>query len=250
MAKREELYPLLGRYQELSNIHPKRNKQAEEEALSFFIWQCNGIERNSLSLKEVEEIIYSGVSNVTENNRDELATIGLYEATKYTLELVEDNIELTEKVVQRMHTLLYFCAASDFKGQYRTDYITIPHARNLPPVRHISYFMNKLFDEYEKMQDIDIVERVAKFHLDFESIHPFGDGNGQVGRLILNYQLMRAGYPYICIHVNKKDEYIKAFELYHESGRTNSSAMQQIIIDALYDELKARIEILEKDSKK
>ena len=250
MAHREDLYALLGKYQELSNIHPRRNAQANDEAMAFFVWQCNAIERNQLTLKEVEEVINSGVSNVTESNREELEAVGLYEAMKYVLEIVEENRELTENDVKRLHTLLYFGASADFKGQYRTDYVTIPHARNLPPVRHISYYMNQLFDKYNKMQDVDIVDRVAQFHLDFEAIHPFGDGNGQVGRLIINYQLLRAGYPYICIHANIKKQYIKAFEHYYESGNTDISEMRQIIIDALYDELTARIEVLEKASKK
>jgi len=250
MAKREELYALLGKYQELSNVHPRRNAQANEEAMAFFIWQCNAIERSSLKLKDVEEVLSGGVTNVTESNREELEAEGLYEAMKYALELVDDNRDLCENDVKRLHALLYFGASNDFKGQYRTDFVTIPHARNLPPVRHISYYMNQLFTKYQKMQDIDIVERVAKFHLDFEEIHPFGDGNGQVGRVIMNYQLVRAGYPYICIHENKKKEYIKAFESYYESGNTDSSAMQQIIVDALFDELNARIEILNKEAKR
>lgn len=250
MNKRDELYALLGKYQELSNVHPRRNAQANEEALSFFIWQCNAIERSTLALKDVEDVIQSGVNNVTESNREELEAVGLYEAMKYVLELVEKNIELDEDEVKRIHTILYFGSSADFKGQYRTDYITIPHARNLPPVRHISYYMNQLFAKYQKMQDVDIVERVAKFHLDFEEIHPFGDGNGQVGRLIMNYQLMRAGYPYICIHENKKKEYIKAFEAYYESNNTDCTAMMNIITDALFDELNARIEILNKEAKR
>ncbi len=247
MAKREELYALLGKYQELKHIHPARNKECEEEALLFFIWQCNGIERNSLTLDEVKDVVNSGVSNVTDNNREELETIGLYEAMKYVKKLVEGNVEVDEAIVKELHSLVYMGASNDFKGQYRTDYITIPHARNLPPVRHISYYMNKLFEEYVEMQDLDIIERVALFHLKFENIHPFGDGNGQVGRLIINYQLMKAGYPYICIHVNKKKDYIKAFELYHLER--DDKPMQQIIIDALADELEARIEILSNKEK-
>ncbi len=247
MSKREELYQLLGRYQELSNVHPRRNEQANEESMSFFVWQCNAIERSTLSLEDVDEVIHTGINNVTESNREELEAMGLYEAMKYAIKLADDNKELKEDDVKEIHKLLYMGASVDFKGQYRTDYITIPHARNLPPVRHISYYMNQLFEKYQEMQDCDLIERIAKFHLDFENIHPFGDGNGQVGRVIMNYQLLRAGYPYICIHENKKKEYVKAFEEYYDSNETDCSAMKQIIIDALEDELKARIEILSKE---
>ena len=247
MAKRKNLYALLGKYHELKHIHPVRNKECEEEALMYFIYQCNAMERSSLTLEQVKDVVTSGVSNVTDNNREELEAIGVYEAMKYVNKLVEGNVHLDEAIVKELHSLVYATASSDFKGQYRTDFITIPHARNFPPVRHVSYHMNKLFEEYEEMQNLDIIQRVALFHLKFEHIHPFGDGNGQVGRLIINHQLMRAGYPPIAIHVSNKKEYFKAFEAFYTEG--DDRPMQEIIVDTIADELKARINILSKKSK-
>lgn len=244
MAKREELYALLGKYQELKHLHPVENQKCDDEAIEYFIWQCNGIERNTMTLEQVRDVLDYGVRNVSEDNHQELETKGLYEAMKYVKKLVDDNIEINEEIVKELHSLVYTGASDDFKGQYRTDFITIPHAQNLPPVRHISYFMNKLFEEYNnEMADLDILERIALFHLKFENIHPFGDGNGQVGRLIINYQLMKAGYPFIAIKEKNKKEYVKAFETYHVE--LDDKPMQQILIDAVASELEARIEILE-----
>jgi Fic family protein len=177
-----------------------------------------------------------------------LEAAGLYEAMRYVQKLVDNNVELTEDIIKELHSLLYVGASEDFRGQYRTDYITIPHARNLPPVRHISYYMNKLFEEYNnEMNKMDIIEKISLFHIKFENIHPFQDGNGQVGRLIINYQLMRAGYPFISLKNKNKKEYIKAFESYHMD--LDDHEMYQLIVNAIAEELEARIEILSREEK-
>lgn len=249
MATREELYTLLGKYQELKHTHRKRNQECDDEALQYFIWQCNALERSSLTFDQVKDVLAFGVRNVSDNNREELECVGLREAMKYVKKLVDNDIDLTEEVVKELHTLLYVGASEDFKGQYRTDYITIPHARNLPPVRHISYYMNKLFEEYDnEMNKMDVIEKISIFHIKFENIHPFTDGNGQVGRLIINYQLMRAGYPFIALKVKNKKEYIHAFEAYHME--LNDQEMYQLLVDAIADELEARIEILSQENEK
>ncbi|MDY4787756.1 MAG: Fic family protein [Bacilli bacterium] len=245
MAKHNELYELLGKYQVLKQLNPNKFEELEKEALINFVYECNALEHNSLSLKDVKEVIENGVGNVTDNNREELETSGLYDAMKYVQMLVNERINLSEAIVKELHTKLYIGASDDFKGQYRTDFVTIPHARNFPPFRHISYYMNKMFEEYKTMDDnLDVITKIALTHVKFENIHPFNDGNGQVGRLIINYQLMKAGYPFIAIPASVKKAYTHAFEHYNEE--LDIHYMVDIIEDALKNELKWRIAYLEK----
>ena len=244
MAKHNELYELLGKYQLLKQTNPDKFEELEKERLINFVYECNALEHNSLSLKEVTEVIENGVINVTNNNREELETSGLYDAMKYVQLLVDERINLSEAMIKELHSKLYIGASDDFKGQYRTDFVTIPHARNFPPFRHIAYFMNKMFEEYKQLLDMDVIERVALMHIKFENIHPFNDGNGQVGRLLINYALLKAGYPFISIPVSKKKEYTHAFEHFNEEA--DDTYMVNIIKDALVNELKYRISYLEK----
>ena len=244
MAKHNELYELLGKYQLLKQQNPDKFEELEKERLLNFVFECNALEHSSMSLKDVKEVIDNGVGNVTNNNREELETSGLYDAMKYVQQLVNDRINLSEDIIKELHAKLYIGAAEDFKGVYRTDFVTIPHARNFPPFRHISYYMNKMFDEYKQLTNIDTIERIALSHVKFENIHPFNDGNGQVGRLIVNYQLMKAGYPFIAINSKVKKDYTHAFEHYNEE--VDIHYMVDIITNALAEELKVRIEYLEK----
>ncbi|MDD3383743.1 MAG: Fic family protein [Bacilli bacterium] len=242
MAKHSELFGLLGEYQVLRHQNPKGAKECDHNGQIEFVFECNAIERNSLEFEQVKNVIENGVTTVSMDNREELETAGLNDAMNYVNKLIDDDINLSESIVKELHSILYVGASNDFKGQYRSDFITIPHAQNLPPVRHISYFMNKLFDEYKEMGQLDIIERIALFHIKFENIHPFQDGNGQVGRLIINYQLIRAGYPPIAIKAEDKKAYIKAFEKYNRE--LDIEPMVEILINALKDELNKRIKCL------
>src|SRR4030042_3755778 len=94
---------------------------------------------------------------------------------------------------------------------------------------HINYFADK----------------IAKFHLDFETIHPFCDGNGRMGRVIVTYQLIRFGFPNIIIRDKEKQIYYKSFGEYHDSK--NAKTMGKIITLALTESLHKRIAYLHVD---
>lgn len=76
--------------------------------------------------------------------------------------------------------------------------------------------------------DEPIVSRIARFHLVFEAIHPFCDGNGRIGRVIMNYQLLSHGYPAIIIQNKEKSAYYEAFQLYRDERKIEP--MEKIII--------------------
>ena len=242
MAKHSELFGLLGEYLVLRHAKPDKAIELDQQRQHYFVYQCNAIERNSLTLEQVRKVIESGVANVNPNNREELETSGLNDAANYVIKLLEENLNLSEFHIKELHSKIYIGASEEFKGKYRNDFVSIPHAQNFPPVRHIPYFMNKLFDEYKAIDNLDIIEKIAIFHLKFENIHPFQDGNGQVGRLIINYQLMKAGYPPITFEGDKKKLYFKAFEKYYKE--LDLEPMVNLIVEALRRELFYRIEYL------
>lgn len=242
MGKYNDLYGLLGNYHVLMHSNPEKAAQCRRGQIEDFIYESNALGNVQLSKEEVHEILANGVTSVTEQNHDQLLTVGLFEAFKYVDRLVADRVELNQAIVKELHSILYTGASEEFRGQYRTDYVTIPHAQNLPPVRHISYFMNKLFDEFKEANSMDIIERIAWFHVKFEGIHPFEAGNGQVGRLILNYHLMRSGYPFIIIKKVDQKRYFKALEIYQT--QVDLQPMKELILDSLVDQLSKRITLL------
>ncbi len=70
-----------------------------------------------------------------------------------------------------------------------------------------------MIEKYNKDTNNNLIEKIAKFHADFEKIHPFSDGNGRTGRLIMNFELMKKGYPICIIRNEDRLEYYDSLEL-------------------------------------
>ena len=101
--------------------------------------------------------------------------------------------------------------------------------------------MARIIEEYSASTE-HIVKRLAKFHLEFESIHPFIDGNGRTGRLLINLELMKAGYPPIDIKFADRSAYYKAFDAYHV--KHDLSAMEGLFAGYINARLDQYLKIL------
>lgn len=102
----------------------------------------------------------------------------------------------------------------DAPGDFRTTGVTVGGGRRVqpssPPAIHAD--MTGWVDAGTNDPSGHVIERIAERHAWFERIHPFTDGNGRVGRLLANWELVQAGYPPIVIRFQQRDRYLRTLE--------------------------------------
>ena len=203
------------------------------------------IEGSSLTLRETYLILKDGFTIGGKPVREHLEAVGHRDAFYYMMDIVNSESVLTERIIKEIHSLVLM-HDPQAKGRYRYEYVGIRGTKNQLTQPHlIPEQMQELMEDYEKMkQEKHIVEAIAEFHLRFEGIHPFIDGNGRTGRLIINFELMKAGLLPIDIKFTDRDRYYRAFDAYFGDEKS-SDPMTEIIINYEIEELTKHIEMVE-----
>ena len=202
-------------------------ERLRDEFATEYTYNSNAIEGNTLTLRETDMVL-RGVTIDKKPLKDHMEAIGHKEAFDFVLELIKDAPPLTESIIKQIHSLVLIDKPQD-KGTYRHVPVRIPGAVHEPPQPFlIAPEMERLLLSYHESAE-NIIVKAARFHLDFEGIHPFIDGNGRTGRLLANLELMKAGYPPIDIKFEDRLRYYKAFDEYYGGG--DSDAMIRLFAE-------------------
>lgn len=214
-----------------------------EEFLIEFTHSSNAIEGNTLTLKETA-LVLQGVTIDQKPLKDHMEAIGHKDAFFYVLEIAQNNVPINQATIKKIHSLVLIDKPED-KGVYRRIPVRIGGSSHTPPQPYIieKLMEDLLYDLKNWQKDKHLTERVALFHLKFESIHPFIDGNGRTGRLLLNLMLIQLGYPPINIKFSDRKRYYNCFEDYHKNN--NPKQMVKLITKLLEDEMKKYLKKLD-----
>ena len=212
-----------------------------EDFMIEYTYNSNAIEGNTLTLRETDMVL-RGLTIDKKPLKDHMEAVGHKEAFWFICDLVKDKAELTEYVVKQIHSLVLADKPQD-RGVYRRVPVRIMGAQHTPPQPYlIEPKMTSLLLDFKNDKG-NIVEKLAKFHIEFEGIHPFIDGNGRTGRLLVNLELMKAGYPPIDIKFTDRMRYYEAFDAYHVRGEL--SAMTKLFAEYLNTRLDEYLKVLE-----
>lgn len=219
-------------------------QRLRDEFMVEFTYNSNAIEGNTLTLKETAMVL-EGMTIDRKPLKDHLEAVGHRNAFLYIEDIAQKNAHLRDTEIKAIHSLVLMDRPDD-KGVYRRIPVTIAGAYTEPVQPYlIEPKLAALLDENEeRKKTMHPIERIARFHLEFEGIHPFIDGNGRTGRLILNLELIRNGYPAINVKFADRRRYYDAFDSYYHNGKADD--MVSLVAEYVGEQLDRYLEILKK----
>lgn len=211
-----------------------------EEFIVEYTYNSNAIEGNTLTLRETD-LVLRGLTIDQKPLKDHMEAVGHKEAFEFVSELVKNNEPISERIIKQIHYLV-LADKKDDRGVYRRIPVRIMGAKHEPVQPYlIEPKMEQLLHDFSESEE-HIVTKLARFHIEFERIHPFIDGNGRTGRLLVNLELMKAGYPPIDIKFADRIAYYSAFDEYHE--KHNLSAMESLFAGYINARLDSYLRLL------
>lgn len=218
--------------EQLASLRPLNDtelKRLREEFMIENTYNSNAIEGNTLTLRETALILQEGVTIAQKPIKEHLEAIGHKDAFEYVVTLADTHSPLTERVIKDIHSLILMNDANN-KGVYRSVPVRILGANHTPPQPYlVPVQMEQLIADYETMKrEKHVIEAIAEFHLRFEGIHPFIDGNGRTGRLVLNLELMKAGLLPVNVKFADRALYYSCFDEYYSDQRSADPTIELI----------------------
>jgi Fic family protein len=220
-------------------------RMIDETELPEQVYNSNAIENSTLSLKETERILLEleVARNVSLRELFEAKNLG--RVIEYLRE--RPGVSLDTDTILLLHKMLLGGINDDYAGRLRREGEYVRVGRHIaPPPEFVCGLLSELVFAYNSQHEQYFLERIARFHLEFESIHPFCDGNGRIGRILINLQLAAMGYPNVIIRSKgKHKDYYPLFQAYEDSRR--SSGMELLLSRALRESLHRRLAYLRGD---
>lgn len=211
-----------------------------------FTYNSNAIEGNTLTQSETALILESGITIGGKTLKEHLEVVGHKDAIDYIETLAHQETAIGEWEIKQIHNLILRAIAPEEAGRYRqldvkaagTEYIYPPH-----------YLLSDLMQQFvewlnlEPGKSLHPIEYAAEAHFRFVTIHPFRDGNGRTGRLLMNLLLLRSGYPIVVISNQIRQAYIEAIANSQQQN-TDISRLIELIADCTQTSLVETLQVL------
>lgn len=214
----------------------------DEAEISESVYNSNAIENSTLTLAETEKILMEMEVSRDVSLREVFEAKNLARVMEY-IQTKSQATEVSEELILLLHTMLVGAINDKIAGRFRgpNEYVRVGTFIAAAP-EHITQRIEHMLVDYTSNHETYFVEKITRFHLEFETIHPFMDGNGRIGRVLINYQLFRLGFPPIIVRDKEKQMYYKSFMQYRDDNKMN--ILETIIARALMESLHKRIAYL------
>lgn len=214
----------------------------DEAEIPENVYNSNAIENSTLTLKETEKILLEQELAREVSVREVFEAKNLARVIVYKRNIASSR-PITKETILFLHQMLIGGIDDSVAGRFRAlgEYVRVG-THITPAPEKVEKLVDEILLKYSSNHTEYFLDAIAKFHLDFETIHPFCDGNGRIGRVLINFHLLSLGFPRIIIRNKEKQYYYEAFKDYLEKKKTKS--MERIIALALMEALHKRIAYL------
>lgn len=193
----------------------------------LFAYNSGSIENVEITYHDTREIFENGkVVNFTGNLKTLYEIENMRQAHKLMVEWYDNRVPMTQERIKEMHRLLTNGTYDERRwelgerpGEYKKNDIWVIGKNELAaPVDEIESEMEDILEQIGDIEDEHALTAAGWFHLRFEGIHAFADGNGRVGRALMNYYLIQHNHPPIIIYEENKREYYDALDHFDDTG--------------------------------
>ncbi|OOR88121.1 cell filamentation protein Fic [Moraxella caviae] len=207
-----ELDALKGRLDCLRPFDPAVLASVQNDLMVRWTYHSNAIEGNTLSLFETKVVLEHGITVGGKALTEHLECINHKEAILYLLDVVANHEPFSEWQIKNIHQLILKGIDDKNAGRYRAVDVLISGASHKPPSSVLLDEKMLALIAWHHQADLHPVYKAAKLHADFVIIHPFIDGNGRTARLLMNLELMKAGFLPSVITVESRLAYYQALD--------------------------------------
>lgn len=205
------------------------------------IYHSNAIEGNQLDQGETRLVVEQGLTITGKSLRDQAEAKNLNHALDFLVNLASSSRPITQVDIRQIHRLILSGIDDAEAGNYRTTQVRISGSLYAPPgPEKVSSEMTDFSDWVQSVTQnpgaIDPILMASAAHAWFVQVHPFADGNGRTGRILLDLLLMRSGYPIAIITKEDRPRYYDALE---ESQSSHLSPLIYLIYESVQDSLEA-----------